>query len=299
LEGFKIKVTTLQSMTGFGRGEAGNDDFHLVVEIKSVNHRYKDLRFRMPSSFNSLEQELRQSIGEKFRRGSFDISIHLKRAEGKSKFDEIDNNKVEQFIKKISSINGVSSSQIQIDPTAFLRSEFLKDQDLEADPVLPSLLKEAFALAMQDLEKSRNQEGEKLTKIMQAHLEEYLKQFKIIEGKADNFKAIIEERLKKKIAEISKEITIDEPRYLQEVIYYLEKMDVHEEINRVKSHAQKFDKLISSGGEAGRQIDFLVQELGRETNTMGSKSSIEEISQAVVQMKLQLEKIREQGLNLE
>tara|TARA_R110002049_G_scaffold40842_3_gene123820 strand:- start:288 stop:1148 length:861 start_codon:yes stop_codon:yes gene_type:complete len=286
-------------MTGFGRGESGNDDFHLVVEIKSVNHRYKDIRFRMPSSFNSLEQELRQKIGDNFRRGSFDITIHLKRAEGKSKFDDIDTQKVDQFIKKIISVDSLSKDQIKVDPTAFLRNEFLKDQDLEADPELPKLLSQAFEVAIRELEKSRNQEGAKLTKIMANHLGEYLSQFDIIEKKADDFKSIIEERLKKKILELSKEISIDEPRYLQEVIYYLEKMDVHEEINRVKAHAEKFESLMSTGGEAGRQIDFLVQELGRETNTIGSKSSIEQISQAVVQMKLQLEKIREQGLNLE
>lgn len=292
-------MSALQSMTGFGRGESTNDDFHIVVEIKSVNHRYKDIRARLPSLFNSLETGLRQSIGERFRRGSFDISIHLKRAEGKSKFDDIDEEKVEAFLEKMKKLASKSSSVLHVDPTAFLRSEFQKDQELNNDPVLPKMLEQAFGLAMDELEKSRLQEGEKLKRIMQTHIDQYLKNFSVIETKADTFKPLIEERLHKKLQELSKEISIDEPRYLQEVIYYLEKMDVHEEINRINAHIQKFSKLMQDGGESGRQIDFLVQELGRETNTIGSKSSIEEISQAVVQMKLQLEKIREQGLNLE
>ncbi|WP_286842682.1 YicC/YloC family endoribonuclease [Idiomarina sp. UBA4206] len=292
-------MSALQSMTGFGRGEVANDDFHLVVEIKSVNHRFKDIRIRMPSAFNALETNLRQQIGERFKRGSFDISIHLKKAEGKTKFDDIDEAKIQDFVSKIAGSLSKSSVVLNIDPTAFLRNEFQKDQDLEKDPVLPSLLDKAFSLAMDALEKSRLQEGEKLSLIMENHRKEYIANFSKIESKAESFKQVVEERLKKKLQDLSKEIAIDEPRYLQEVIYYLEKMDVHEEINRINAHLQKFSKLMSDGGEAGRQIDFMVQELGRETNTIGSKSSIEEVSEAVVQMKLQLEKIREQGLNLE
>lgn len=292
-------MSKLQSMTGFGRGEATSDEHLVVVEIKSVNHRFKDVRARLPNVFNAQENGLRQRLGERFRRGSFDLSIHLKRAEGKSRFDDVDEAKVESFLEKMKTLSAKSGVSLHVDPTAFLRSEFQKEQDLEKDPVLPKLLNEAFENAMSALEDSRLQEGEKLKKIMEDHRAEYTKNFATVEAQAELFKTSVEERLRKKLQEIAKEIKIDEPRYLQEVVYYLEKMDVHEEINRVKAHMQKFTKLISEGGEAGRQVDFLVQELGRETNTIGSKSTTEEISQAVVQMKVQLEKIREQGLNLE
>lgn len=286
-------------MTGFGRGEAGNDDHHVVVELKSVNHRFKDIRARMPNVFNSFETTLRQKLSERFNRGSFDVSIHLKRAEGRNRFDDLDDEKVKAFLAKMADLGKQAGVELKADPTAFLRSEFQKDQELEKDPVLYELLNQAFDAAMEALEESRAQEGEKLLKIMENHRALYLEHFKVIEEKASSFKPMVEERLKKKLAELAKEIKVDEPRYLQEVIYYLEKLDVHEEINRVKAHMQKFQVLMQKGGEAGRQIDFLVQELGRETNTIGSKSSLEEISEAVVQMKVQLEKIREQGLNLE
>lgn len=286
-------------MTGFGRGEASNEEHLVVVEIKSVNHRFKDVRARMPNVFNALENNLRQRLGERFRRGSFDLSIHLKRAEGKSRFDDVDEAKVEAFLTRMKTLSAKSGVELHVDPTAFLRSEFQREQELDKDPTLPKLLDQAFESAMNALEESRKQEGDKLKKVMADHQSEYNKYFDVVESGASEFKAAVEERLRKKLQEISKEIKIDEPRYLQEIVYYLEKMDVHEEINRVKAHMQKFTKLLADGGEAGRQVDFLVQELGRETNTIGSKSTTEEISQAVVQMKVQLEKIREQGLNLE
>lgn len=116
---------------------------------------------------------------------------------------------------------------------------------------------------------------------------------------ADTFKKAVEDKLLKRVEEYKNIVAIDQGRLLQEVVFYLEKMDIHEEINRVHAHLEKFKNLLKSDNEVGRQIDFLVQELNRETNTMGSKTTNEEISQAVVQMKVQLEKIREQGLNIE
>src|SRR5690606_25835690 len=100
---------------------------------KSVNHRFKDVRARLPNVFNALETSLRQRITEKFRRGSFDISIHLKRAEGKSRFDDIDEAKVETFLEKMKKLTGKSGVELHVDPTAFLRSEFQREQELEKD----------------------------------------------------------------------------------------------------------------------------------------------------------------------
>ncbi len=127
----------------------------------------------------------------------------------------------------------------------------------------------------------------------------YDEHYQYICSVADSFQASVEEKLKKRFSELSSELNIDEPRFMQEVIYYLEKLDVHEEINRIQAHLEKLDSILSKGGEVGRQIDFLIQELNRETNTIGSKSNLKDISDSVVQMKVQLEKIREQGLNLE
>lgn len=289
----------LQSMTGFGRGESANDNFTVTAEIKSVNHRFKDIRFKMSSLYNSLELGFKKELTEKFKRGSFDIYINFKRAESKSRFDEMDENKVDQYLQKISAISKKANMEMNVQPTEFLRSEFMKDVDLSKDEALMKLTKDAFSKALVSLETSRESEGEKMIAVIAEHKDIYYKNFKIIEGQTEHFQNNVEEKLKKKMAELSSEVTIDEPRFLQEVVYYLEKMDVDEEINRIHAHIAKLDDLLKVESEVGRQIDFLIQELNRETNTIGSKSTLKEISDNVVQMKVQLEKIREQGLNLE
>jgi uncharacterized protein (TIGR00255 family) len=183
--------------------------------------------------------------------------------------------------------------------TDFLRSEFYLEQEDEVQDVINSNVIKTFKAALADLKKSRMSEGEKLVTVLLKHLTTYTEHFKTIEANANHFKNMIEEKLIKRVEEYKNIIAVDQSRLLQEVVFYLEKIDIHEEINRVHAHLEKFQNLLKSSNEVGRQIDFFIQELNRETNTMGSKSSMKEISDAVVQMKVQLEKMREQGLNIE
>jgi uncharacterized protein (TIGR00255 family) len=289
----------IYSMTGFGQGEAANDDWTLTVEIKSVNHRFKDIKFKMSSMLSSLEMEFRNLLKEKFKRGSFDISIHYKRAEKKTKFDDIDPAKVSSFLNIMKPMLTESGFETNMRPADFLRSEFYKDADKSSSEKMLELAKEAFVKALDGLAESRSIEGAKLLKILEKHQSTYRDYYTDIAKEADTFQKNVEEKLKKRFSEYSAEMNVDEPRFLQEVVYYLEKLDVHEEINRIETHLSKLTSLLNEGGEVGRQIDFLMQELNRETNTIGSKSNMSEISERVVQMKVQLEKIREQGLNIE
>ncbi|OUR98704.1 YicC family protein [Halobacteriovorax marinus] len=288
----------IQSMTGFGKGEASSEDWIISAEVKSVNHRFKDTRFKMSSLFAPIEINLKNKLSSTFKRGSFDIFINYKKAEGKTKFDDIDEEKVASFLSKISKMVKASGLELSIQPTEFLRQDFYKDLDDKSEESL-ILAKEAFSNALANLADSRLSEGEKLLKVIKEHRQQYEEHFNVICGETDHFQKNVEDKLKKKFAEFSSDLNIEEPRFLQEVVYYLEKLDVHEEINRIKSHLEKLDSILDQGGEVGRQIDFLIQELNRETNTIGSKSSLKEISENVVQMKVQLEKIREQSLNIE
>lgn len=290
---------TAQSMTGFGQAVAQSENFVVSVEMKSVNNRFKDIRFKMPSSLNSMEIELKKELNDQFSRGSFDVYVNVKRGENKSKFDDLDEKKVNQFIDKVQSMVKGKGITPTLSMTDLLRSEFLLEQDETNQSELNGMVTKAFKEALVELKKSRSNEGEKLIKVLEKHLELYRTQFKTIEANAEHFKSNVEEKLKKRVEEYKGLIGVDAGRLLQEVVFYLEKMDIHEEINRIHSHLEKFQILLKSTNEVGRQIDFLVQELGRETNTIGSKSSMKEISDSVVQMKLQLEKIREQGLNIE
>ncbi len=288
---------SIYSMTGFGRGEVESDKYVVTAEIKSVNHRFKDTRFKMSSLFNPLELELKKLLFAKAKRGSFDVYINFKRSETSSKFDDIDEKKVRDFVSQMKSILG--DTPMQIKPTDFLRSEFMMEQDLSKDTELTDLVLKAFHKSLDKLVESRLIEGEKLKEVIEEHKGTYLENYSKIEALSETFQASVEEKLKKRFEEFNAELNIDQPRFLQEVVFYLEKLDIHEEINRIKTHIAKLDSILNEGGEVGRQIDFLIQELNRETNTIGSKSSVKEISDCVVQMKVQLEKIREQGLNLE
>lgn len=287
----------IYSMTGFGRGEAESDSYTVTVEIKSVNHRFKDARFKMSSLFNSIELDLKKALFQKVKRGSLDIYINFKRAEAHSKFEDIDDKKVKDFILKMESI--LPGKELNIQPGEFLRNEFQVDYDLSKDEKLLDLTKSAFSKALDSLIESRLSEGQKLYKVIEDHKSLYLESFNKVNGLTEEFQKHVEGKLRKRFEDYKSEIKVDEPRFMQEVVFYLEKLDVHEEINRVKSHIEKLDEILAKGGETGRQIDFLIQELNRETNTIGSKSSMQEISDNVVQMKVQLEKMREQGLNLE
>jgi uncharacterized protein (TIGR00255 family) len=290
---------SIQSMTGFGKAQTETENYIVSVEVKSVNNRFKDFRFKMPSHLNSVENELKKEMNEFFSRGTFDIFINIKKSESKSKFDDLDTKKINSFLDKVLPILKEKKIEPSISVTEFLRSEFYTDLEEEVQTQLHGLVFSTFKSALKELRNSREQEGSKLVNVLIKHLESFKQHFSLVAGKADFFKTVLEEKLQKKVEEYKNVVAIDQGRLLQEVVFYLEKMDIHEEINRTYSHLEKFQNLLKSNNEVGRQIDFFIQELNRETNTMGSKSSSTEISEAVVQMKVQLEKMREQGLNIE
>lgn len=289
---------SIYSMTGFGKGEFQSENYLVTVEIKSVNHRFKDIRFKMSSLFNSQEMLMKKELSETFIRGSFDVSVNFKRSEKNLKFDMIDEAKVKSFVTSMKQMVG-TEGQLSIVPTDFLRSEFFKDIDLSQDNELIDSMWKALKSAVFELSKSRNEEGMKLVGVFNKHLKDYKDNFQVVLDHADSFQSAVEQKLRKRFQEFGSEVKVEESRFLQEIVYYLEKMDIHEEINRIKGHLKKLEDLFKNGGEIGRQLEFLFQELGRETNTTGSKSTLNEISESVVQMKVHLEKMREQGLNLE
>lgn len=290
---------TVYSMTGFGKGEAAGPNYTLTTEIKTVNNRFKDFKFRMSSLFNSIELDLRSKLEAEFRRGSFDISVSYKKSEkaGVTEF-QVDTKKVDSYLKMMKPVFEANHIAFQVSPTEFLRSDFYKD-DESKDSEMEPLVIASFENAIKALKSSRAQEGAKLVEKLFEHLGVYESCLKNIEKLKSEYPDMMKDKLTSKLNEKMKDLKVDESRFMQEVVYYLEKLEIDEEINRAKIHLIKLKSVLNSTGEIGRQIDFLLQELGRETNTMGSKSAHQEISSNVVEMKVQLEKIREQALNLE
>jgi uncharacterized protein (TIGR00255 family) len=290
---------TVYSMTGFGKGEAAGPNFTLTTEIKTVNNRFKDFKFRMSSLFNSMEIDLRSKLEAEFKRGTFDISVNYKRAEKAQAEFHVDPNKVAAYIDLLKPVFEAKNIPWQVSPVEFLRSDFYREEDAGKDTEMEPLVRASFEAALSALKASRAAEGEKLMTKLFEHLGIYEEGLNHIEKMKGLYPEMIKDRLTQKLNEKMKDLKIDESRFLQEVVYYLEKLEIDEEITRARIHLQKLRSVMSSTGEIGRQIDFLLQELGRETNTMGSKSAHPEISSHVVEMKVQLEKIREQALNLE
>lgn len=287
------------SMTGFGKGEAAGSNFTLTTEIKTVNNRFKDFKFRMSSLFNSLEIDLRSQLEAEFRRGSFDISISYKKIERPAAEFQVDTAKVEAYLNLMKPIFEKQKLGFSVSPVEFLRGDFYKEEDAGKEDEMAPLVKASFVDAIKQLKISRLAEGNKLAEKLLEHLSIYESCLVKVEKQKSEYPEMMKDKLTQKLSEKLKDIKVDESRFMQEVIYYLEKLEIDEEINRAKIHLGKLRSVLNSTGEIGRQIDFLLQELGRETNTMGSKSAHPEISNNVVEMKVQLEKIREQALNLE
>lgn len=291
----------MQSMTGFGKAELENDSYVVSCEIKSVNHRFKDVRMKMSGLFNDIELGLRRELENTFKRGSFDVYInykHNKQAAGREV--NFDVQKIHSFIKSMKGIAESSGVELLFHSSDFLKSEFLKDQDDDQIEELKRMVKQSFHKSLEALKESRIQEGKNLFASIKEHIDDYSEIFEKIGPLTDRYKAGVEEKLRKKVSEFESEIRIDDQRLLQEVVFYLEKLDVHEEMNRIKSHLKKLDELFNTPEEeVGRKLDFLLQELGRETNTIGSKSADVDISDSVVKMKVFLEKVREQALNIQ
>lgn len=288
----------LHSMTGFGKADVEGENYSLSVEIKTVNHRFKEVRFKMSSLFNAMELPLKKEIEKKCKRGTFDIYVSYKKSNKNHKASDLDLDKVKSFVSQMQSVAKDTGVALQFNPTEFLKSDFYQDDDSKSEE-LQELLKVAFDKALENLQVSRSDEGKKLLDKLQEHRDTYVKHYEVVSSLKNSYQNHVKEKLLKRFETENSNLKLDDNRFHQEVIYYLEKLDIDEEVNRIDIHLSKLDKLLNSSGEVGRQIDFLVQELNRETNTVGSKSASGEISENVVQMKVHLEKIREQALNIE
>lgn len=289
----------IYSMTGFGKGEKSGENFSVTTEIKSVNNRFRDFKFRMGHVFNPLEIEIRSRLEAEFKRGSFDVSITYKKIEKSGSEFQINEEKVAAYLRLMKGIAEKAQVGVEFSPTDFLRTDFFRDEEDSREAELAPLLFDSLADAMAALKSSRAQEGSKLATKLLEHLGLYVANLDEVEALKNRYPELLKEKLLVKLEEKLKDLKVDEGRGMQEVLYYLERLEVDEEITRAKIHVGKLRQVLESTGEIGRQIDFLLQELGRETNTLGSKSAQAEISSNVVEMKVQLEKIREQALNLE
>ena len=291
----------VRSMTGFGRAKLTIDGLDVTVEIKSVNHRYFEFTSRLPRGCNFLEEKLKSFCAQYITRGKVEASVMIDDCgEGNTEV-EVNSAYAAALVSKLNKTaeelhieNDVKMSSLILLPD-FLN---VKKRTLPDETVTAAVLKTAEE-AVGGFVEMRETEGARLKSDINGRTDFILKQVEFIDERSPKTVAAYRERLEKKIKELLGDKTVDEQRLLTETAIFADKVAVAEETVRLKSHITQLNDLLNAGGAVGRKLDFIVQEMNRETNTIGSKAQDAEITRAVVDMKSEIEKIREQIQNIE
>ncbi len=289
------------SMTGYGRGQAALGQGVLSVELRAVNSRFLDLRVRLPREFSALEPQVRATASGFFVRGQVDLGVRQGGAAGGRGEVAIDAELARQYVEAADQLRDRFGLQGTLPVSTLLELPGVAQQQeaaLEQSAVAEALI-EAVEQACREAAAMREREGSALASELRQRLQGFEPAVAEIETRADEVKRAVRERLEKRLAALGPEIEIDPARLAQEVVLYADRMDTTEEIVRLRSHLAQFHETLDTGGPVGRKLEFLLQEIGREVNTIGSKAADAPISRHVVELKTELEKLREQVLNLE
>ncbi len=289
------------SMTGFGRAKAIVGNYDITVEIKSVNNRFLELSSRIPRAYQFLEEKLKSAVKSKVSRGKLDLSVLIDDVSGSDTEIAVNDSYVQKYLaaaeslsKKYKIKNDLKISSLITNAEVFKTVK--KDIDESAcEEAVMSVLKKA----LDNFILMRETEGEKLKADVLSRADMILEKVKFIESRSEESVNDYKQRLEQKITEILNNSDFDESRVLTEVAIFADKVAVDEETVRLKSHISQLRSVFESGEPIGRKLDFIVQEMNRETNTIGSKAQSIEITSAVVDMKSEIEKIREQIQNIE
>jgi uncharacterized protein (TIGR00255 family) len=293
----------IKSMTGFGRGETVSAGKRIQVEMKSLNHRYLEIFLRMPSTISSLETEIKKKIGERYSRGKIEVSIRMD--------SEVNQEGAQTLMLNLPMVRQYYSLLSQIKEELHLPDEVTLNmmsgfRDLyvpkEAELDLACLwkgLEGVLAEAMDKLTDMRITEGESLGRDLVCRMDKIQQLLRIITLRAPEVIVEYRQRLSDRVRELTQGIIVDEARLHQEVAILAEKSDITEEVVRLESHIGQFRELLTGEEAIGRKVDFLIQEMNREINTIGSKSSDAETARQVIEIKSELAKVREQIQNVE
>lgn len=291
----------IKSMTGYGQSTVQFDDYRINIELKTVNNRYLDTSIKVYKRYSFVEEVVREIVSSKISRGKLDVSIqfdNIKKDESVVTLNEEIAKEYYNAVKKMSEVLGIEDditvSKMTSFPDIFTIEK--KEQDKEK---ITNDVKEVLISAIDDLTNSRIREGERLKVFFEESLSYMASIVDSIEKLSENTVNDYRERIKEKVEEYLGDFKADEARLLQEVCIFSDKVNITEEIVRFRSHLAEFRSLLSSDIPVGRKLDFIIQELNRETNTMGSKCNDFEVSKLVVEMKSEIEKIREQTQNIE
>src|SRR4029453_10791889 len=295
---------SLRSMTGFGRAESGGAGGTVTVEARSVNHRHLDIAIRLPRALSALEMDSRRLIQARVERGRIDVSVQLGPPPGQSTQQiRVDAALASQYIEQARALglatglgDEVSLSWVLERPGVVVRTE---DSDTAAGVIAWPALEDVLGRALDELVRCRATEGEALAAELYAQHAALRAQVDLIAARTPTALARYQERLRERIAALLGDAVIDQGRIVTEVAIWAEKTEVREELTRLAAHLDQLAMLLDKGGSIGRPLDFLIQELNREVNTIASKADDLELSQSALAAKGIIEKMREQAQNLE
>ncbi len=292
----------VSSMTGFGRGKVAQDGREMTVELKSVNHRYLDLSFRMPRHISFAEDTLRTALNDSLSRGHVDVYVNYRNTRSDAKEVRIDTALLGAYLKSVKAAAAELREENDMTLSNALRLPDVTDivEADEDDEAVKALTKEAVDKAIAELITARRGEGERLAN----DLTERLATVDELRGKIETRAPMVVEEYRIKLNErieamLGGTVEVDAQRLATEVALFADKASIDEELVRLKSHTAQARELLSQSEAAGRRLDFVVQEMNREFNTIGSKANDAEIARLVILGKAELEKIREQVQNIE
>jgi len=293
-------MAMIYSMTGFGKAEASADGKKITVEVKSLNSKQLDMNFRLPSFYRERELELRNIVANLLTRGKVDVSINVE-TEEESVAVRINTATFKAYYHQISALAaelGLSEANESIIQTILRLPEVLRSDKKEVSDNEWAALMQATRDAATAHIAFREQEGLSLEVELSKRVNLILEYLLEIEKHEPTRLSAVKQKLMDALASLSSEVKVDKDRFEQELIYYIEKLDVTEEKVRLRNHCSYFMETMKSESAPGRKLGFIAQEMGREINTLGSKSNEANMQKVVVRMKDELEKIKEQVLNV-
>ncbi|MGI6576219.1 MAG: YicC/YloC family endoribonuclease [bacterium] len=291
----------MQSMTGYGRGECRSKEQYFQVEIRSLNHRYFECSIRIVKQYSFLEERVRKYLQESINRGRVEVNITSLGEKGLTRQVKVDKELALAYYNALEELGGYLKLQSQ--PGLELLANFPDVLIVEEEALEPEkaweILQTALTSAVSALVSMRAVEGKKLQEDIIHRIGRIEQVISSIKAKAPQVVEEYRSGLKKRISNLVGENEIEESRIIAEVAYFAEKVNIAEELVRMASHLELFRGTVDEPGAIGRKLEFILQEMYREINTIGAKASNAEISQAVVEVKSELEKIREQLQNVE
>ena len=291
----------IRSMTGFGRRQAPWQDGSVTVEMRSVNHRFLEIACRLPRPLSHLEDAFKKAIQQRCARGRIDITVTVQGGKGRTGSVNLDQPLAKQYHQALRTLKKSLklSGSIDLALMAGLRDVVsISDQPTE-DPKLAKTVQQLTTMALTDLEDMRTREGKALAEDMRARIQTIRGHQTLIAGRSPLLAQETFNRMKVRVEKLLGSEIPDPSRLYQELALYADRGDITEEIVRLDSHMIQFEQTLNRTESVGKTLDFLLQEIGREVNTIGSKANDADIAGHVVQMKAELERIREQVQNVE